>query len=348
MVQIKEGSPIKYFGAFYPQKQDEYNYASWKNCANDVNTVLATHANFSQQSFVDQVVKGDKNNWASRWALCWDVNYAYLVGYDEDPDTRRNNTKTLLNNAMICVKKSINSMGIDDAEKEQYWSGINWGGFVADEPINDPDPQQDTDQHIDNKCIAVQDALDEASADTSDGLTSWPSHTIRKMVVLHRMGDDPNTGQFPQSEYDDGDFQSIASDWVDGPAKYRVNLWGIDPYIAHGGNFAIVDQDRDWLFDAVVYELGAATENSHFMVMVGKAYRDTDPLEPWLDESECWYYYSHIKGWSSKYGVYWEDQFLALFWWAYCTAVIEPGVQGYDQDPSNTKVWIDDITGANF
>jgi len=129
------------------------------------------------------------------------------------------------------------------------------------------------------------------------------------MVVLHRMGDDPKDGQFPHNkEVDDSDFQSIALDWIDGPAKYRVNLWGIDPYIEpyieHGGDFTIVDQDRDWLFDAVVYELGAATEDSHFMVMVGKAFRYTDPPESWLDESECWYYYNHIKGWSSKYGVY--------------------------------------------
>ncbi len=343
MSEIEEGSPVKYFGAFYPQEQDKTDYTSWKDCANSLNTVLASHINFKQQSFVDKVVKGDKNNWADRWAICWDANYAYLKG-----DFKRDNATTLLKDAMICVKKSINSMDIGDTEKEQYCARINLGGFVADEPINNPDPDQDTDKDIDNKCKAIQDALDQASADTSDELPDWPTHTIRKMVILHRMGDDPDTGQFPDSDYDDSDFQSIAQDWIDGPAKYRVNLWGIDPYVSHGGNFSIVDQDRDWLFDAVVYELGAASENSHFMVMVGKAYRDTVDSEQWLDEDEYWYYYNHIKGWSSTYGVYWQEQFLALLWWAYCTNAISSDLEGYEEDPDDTMIWIDDISDANF
>ena len=351
MAEIDEGDPIKYIGAFYPQEQDEYNYSSWKGCAYDLNVVLASHINFSEQTFVDQVIKGDENRWESRWALCWDACYAYLK--TEPEAFNRAGATALLKDAMVCVKKSINSMSLNPTEKQQYWCAINWGAFVADEPINNAaDEDQNSDDAIDDKCKAVQDALDQASEETEgDTLPVWPSHTIRKMVVLHRMGDDSETGQFPgNEEVDDSDFQSIAGDWCDGAAKYRVNLWGIDPYVSHNGDFSIVDEDRDWLFDAVVYELGAATEDSHFMVMVGKAFRNTDPSEQWLDEDEYQYYYDHINGWSSTYGVYWEDQFLALFWWAYCTAAIEGDLgepEGYEDD-SDTAEWIGDMSNENF
>ena len=341
MGEIVEGYMIKYVGAFYPQEQDEDDYINkWSVCAEDLNLVLASFRNYKEQDFANNAVKVFTNNYSSRVAICWDVCYAYSQEIGEYEAYTEGAARENLEDAMECVATAINAMGIQD--KEQYWKDINWGGFVADEPIAAYDSNQDDNCDIEHKCNALQDAFETVSGDNN-----WGNHkTLKKMVVLHRMGGASGTAW--DDGGGDGEFEcNRLPYWTDFGSKYNVNLWGMDPYISSTQNDDVIKADRDYFYDTLVP--GYETKNTRFLAMIGKAFKpDSDS---WLNEARTWYYYNDIKGYDSSRQLDWEDQFDALFWWAFCTAALDTGSpeveEGYDEC-SDVKTYIEDISDDNW
>ncbi len=352
MGEITEGGTIKYIGAFYPQEQDSIDYNNlWKVCAEDLNVVLASHKNFANSTFVEKVVTQFTNNYQSRVALCWDACYALNRAlYDGNKDL----TDDKLQTAMEKVADEID--GMTGINKEQYWYDINWGGFVADEPIaRDHDTDQNIDERIELKCKAVQDAFETVSTNYC-----WDSDipTLRKMVVLHR----EDGGDAWEDAGGDQEFRDRAPDWKDWASKYDVNVWGMDPYIdrvtspspGYTDDDAIIEADRDYFYDELVNCLSLESADTHFLAMVGKAFLSKDPQQEktydWLTQTQTEYYYDDIQGYSSTHQVDWEDQFITLFWWAYTTDAIkiDPKVESGYEDGSAVKGYIEGISDDEF
>jgi hypothetical protein len=354
MGQIIEGNVIKHIGAFYPQAQASPDYDNdWKVCAEDLNLVLASHKNFSHpnETFIGKVVTQFFNNYGDgRVALCWDVNYAFQeAGYGQS------GTRTRLESAMGEVAEAIDGMD-GQIDKDQYWQDINWGGFVADEPIASYDEDQDSDDAIEEKCNALQDAFENVA-----GQYDWGEPVLRKMVALHRANNCPAWEEGSGTTEDGGDdeFEERAPVWAGFGAKYRVNTWGMDPYIYRvtaptpwQDDDLKITSDRDYFYQYLVncFE----TKDTHFLAMIGKAFLSHDREEceehGWLTETQTKYYWNDIQGPSEIFEGDWEDQFAALFWWAYKTDVIDndPLVEaGYDES-SDVKDWIVDVSYANW
>lgn len=345
-VYVKKGANMDYLGAFYPTEQVSGSESEWEDCCNGLNLVLASFDNLNDSSFAANAV-GFTNYFGSHVALIWDVNYAYLRASYNQQGTEAN-----LKDAMDEVKNAIDALQLTSAQKKDLWNQMNWGGFVADEPISNPGGNQNTDAAIQAKCNAIKNVFNH-----EEYSGWWDLGEPKILIVLHREG---NTGSWYDNSGDSLFHNSKAETWH----GYGVNQWGMDTYIQTTEDDTKIRSDRNYFYDELVDLLELESKDSKFMVMVGRAFSQTKkqgdetcmPGYPnWLSETKTWYYYNRAKEYDAQKELTWRLQFSALLWWAYCTDALadeepEPGCiiqnHGFDSN-SDVEQYVFDIADDN-
>jgi hypothetical protein len=235
--------------------------------------------------------------------------------------------------------RAINKTGLTREEKEEYWNQVNWGGLVAFQPISSYNPAQDECGDINKKCRALQDAVSQVSQEAG-----WDCPTVRKMVVLNRMGEEKwETGEWRgysrgrwAGGWGDDIFEMLAPRWAMAGdpqrQRYGVNLWGVACFPNSTQGDESIKQDRNYFYDMLVDCLELEKKDSRFMAMVGRAFEPLD--DNWLWDRQMRYYYERITEYDVGRQIWWDPQFVALFWWAYKAYGKPDTWQGYEYSRS--------------